>query len=48
MKANPSRGILTLFRDLGLHIDASSDWEVDRALASGFVPTQIQLTSQMP
>ena len=48
MKANPSRGILTLFRDLGLHIDASSDWEVDRALAAGFTPSQIQLTSQMP
>jgi diaminopimelate decarboxylase len=48
MKANPSRGILTLFRDLGLHIDASSDWEVERALAAGFAPGQIQLTSQMP
>ena len=48
MKANPSRGILTLFRTLGLHIDASSDWEVDRALAAGFAPSQIQLTSQMP
>jgi diaminopimelate decarboxylase len=48
MKANPSRGILTLFRDLGLHIDASSDWEVERALAAGFAPAQIQLTSQMP
>ena len=48
MKANPSRGILTLFRELGLHIDASSDWEVERALAAGFTPSQIQLTSQMP
>ena len=48
MKANPSRGILTLFRELGLHIDASSDWEVERALAAGFAPSQIQLTSQMP
>ena len=48
MKANPSRGILTLFRDLGLHIDASSDWEVERAIAAGFAPSQIQLTSQMP
>ena len=48
MKANPSRGILTRFRDLGLHIDASSDWEVERALAAGFTPGQIQLTSQMP
>jgi diaminopimelate decarboxylase len=48
MKANPSRGILTLFRDLGLHVDASSDWEVERALAAGFRGEQIQLTSQMP
>lgn len=48
MKANPSRGILALFRDLGLHIDASSDWEVERALRAGFAPSQIQLTSQMP
>jgi diaminopimelate decarboxylase len=48
MKANPSRGILTLFRDLGLHIDASSDHEVERALRAGFAPGAIQLTSQMP
>jgi diaminopimelate decarboxylase len=48
MKANPSRGILTLFRDLGLHIDASSDHEVERALRAGFAPDAIQLTSQMP
>jgi diaminopimelate decarboxylase len=48
MKANPSSGILALFRDLGLHIDASSDHEVERALRAGFAPAQIQLTSQMP
>jgi diaminopimelate decarboxylase len=48
MKANPSRGILTLFRELGLHIDASSDHEVERALRAGFAPASIQLTSQMP
>ncbi|MSQ23330.1 MAG: diaminopimelate decarboxylase [Chloroflexi bacterium] len=48
MKANPSLGILTLFRDLGVHIDASSDHEVERALRAGFAPDQIQLTSQMP
>jgi diaminopimelate decarboxylase len=48
MKANPSRGILTLFRDLGLHVDASSDHEVERALRAGFTPERIQLTSQMP
>jgi diaminopimelate decarboxylase len=48
MKANPSRRILDLFRGLGLHIDASSDWEVERALGAGFAPAQIQLSSQMP
>jgi diaminopimelate decarboxylase len=48
MKANPSIGILTLFRELGLHIDASSDYEVERAIRAGFKPEQIQLTSQMP
>jgi diaminopimelate decarboxylase len=48
MKANPSRGILALFRDLGLHVDASSDFEVERALRAGFAPERIQLTSQMP
>jgi diaminopimelate decarboxylase len=48
MKANPSRGILHLFRDLGLHIDASSDPEVERALRAGFPPARVQLTSQMP
>src|SRR5512134_3941564 len=48
MKANPSRGILTLFRDLGLDVDASSDFEVERALRAGFAPERIQLTSQMP
>ena len=48
MKANPSHGILGLFRELGLHIDASSDNEVARALRAGFAPETIQLTSQMP
>jgi diaminopimelate decarboxylase len=48
MKANPSRGILALFRELGLHVDASSDFEVERALRAGFAAERIQLTSQMP
>jgi diaminopimelate decarboxylase len=48
MKANPSRGILRVFRALGLHLDASSDFEVERALQAGFAPGEIQLTSQMP
>src|SRR6201990_2392053 len=41
MKANPSGGILRLFRDLGLHIDASSDFEVERAIRAGFSPQSI-------
>ncbi|MCW5892384.1 MAG: diaminopimelate decarboxylase [bacterium] len=48
MKANPSRAILDVFRGLGLHVDASSDFEVERALRAGFAPEQIQLTSQAP
>jgi len=48
MKANPSRGVLAVFRDLGLHVDASSDNEVTRALRAGFPPAAVQLTSQMP
>jgi diaminopimelate decarboxylase len=48
MKANSSRAVLTLFRELGLDIDASSDFEVERALRAGFAPGQIQLTSQVP
>src|SRR2546428_11889201 len=48
MKANPSREILSRLRDLGLHLDASSDWEVARALRAGFAPDRIQLSSQAP
>lgn len=48
MKANPSLGVLSVFHSLGLHIDASSDFEVERAMRAGFAPGHIQLTSQMP
>ena len=48
MKANPNPAILALFRRLGLHIDASSEFEVLRALRAGFAPGTIQLTSQAP
>jgi diaminopimelate decarboxylase len=48
MKANPNRGVLAIFREMGLHLDASSDHEVERALRAGFTPPSIQLTSQMP
>src|SRR5438552_12882710 len=48
MKANSNRAVLQVFRDLGLHVDASSDPEVERALRAGFAPAAIQLTSQVP
>ena len=46
MKANPNRALLEIFRDRGLHIDASSDFEVERALRAGFSPERIMLPSQ--
>ena len=48
MKANPNAAILKRFLGFGLHIDASSDHEVERALRAGAPPERIQLTSQMP
>jgi len=48
LKANSSHGILTLFRDLGLDADASSDPEVERAMRAGLAPSRIMLTSQAP
>jgi diaminopimelate decarboxylase len=48
MKANPNRALLEIFRDRGLDIDASSDFEVDRALRAGFAADRIMLTSQVP
>ena len=48
MKANSCRAVLTLFRDLHLRVDASSDFEVERALRAGFQPERIALTSQAP
>jgi diaminopimelate decarboxylase len=48
MKANPNRAILRLFLDLGLHIDASSEHEVERAVRAGFPAQKVQLTSQFP
>lgn len=34
MKANPQRNILKLFSKMGLHIDASSDFEAFRAISA--------------
>ncbi|EQA37544.1 putative diaminopimelate decarboxylase [Leptospira inadai serovar Lyme str. 10] len=46
MKANPGRTILEILRRKGVHIDASSEHEVARALLAGFQPGDILLTSQ--
>ncbi len=48
LKANSNHAVLGIFRDLGLHIDASSDPEVERVLRLGFAPERIMLTSQVP
>ena len=46
MKACPNQSILRRFREAGLHIDASSGYEVRRALAAGYTPEQISLSTQ--
>lgn len=46
MKASPNAAILKLFNQLGLWIDASSGFEVRRALAAGIEPHKISLSSQ--
>ena len=46
MKASPNRAILSLFNSMGLHIDASSGYEVHRAIAAGIPPEKISLSAQ--
>lgn len=46
MKANPNRTILRIFREMGIGIDASSEYEIFRAIQAGFAPNEIQLTGQ--
>ncbi len=46
MKACSTGAVLKVFTDAGLHIDASSGYEVDRALRVGIPPNHIQLTAQ--
>lgn len=46
MKANSHRAILQIFDSMGIGIDASSYYEVRRALAAGIAAERIQLTSQ--
>jgi diaminopimelate decarboxylase len=46
MKACSIRAVLKVLTDAGLHIDASSGYEVDRALCACVRPELIQLTAQ--
>lgn len=46
MKACPTGAILTLLRDWGMHFDASSGFEVLRAIKSGVPAERISLSSQ--
>ena len=46
MKANPNKSILNLFYKEGIEIDASSEYEVLRAIWAGIKPESILLTAQ--
>jgi diaminopimelate decarboxylase len=46
MKALPTAAILRILSARGLHIDASSGFEAERALLAGVPPEQIQLSAQ--
>ena len=46
MKALPNGAILRLLDKLGVHIDASSGWEAERALRAGIAADHIQVTAQ--
>jgi diaminopimelate decarboxylase len=46
MKACPNGTILKYFNKRGIHIDASSGFEVRRAIANGVPPENISLSSQ--
>jgi diaminopimelate decarboxylase len=46
MKASPNAAILKIFASCGLHFDASSGWECDRATNSGIAPEKISLSTQ--
>ena len=46
MKALPTAAIIRFFDGLGLHIDASSGYEAERALYAGVAPEKIQITAQ--
>jgi diaminopimelate decarboxylase len=46
MKSSPNANILRMFDQLGLHIDASSGYEVKRAMHAGIAANKISLSTQ--
>ena len=46
MKALPTAAVVQVITDAGLHIDASSGFEAERALRAGVAPEKIQVTAQ--
>lgn len=46
MKANPNRNILKIFKNKGLKIDCSSEYEAYRALAAGYNADDLQISWQ--
>ena len=46
MKSLPTAAILRIFDAKGLHVDASSGFEAERALRAGIAPERIQITAQ--
>ena len=46
MKALPTAAVIQVMTDAGLHIDASSGYEAERALRAGVSPERIQVTAQ--
>jgi diaminopimelate decarboxylase len=46
MKALPNAAVLRILDEKGLHIDASSGFEAERALRAGIDPARIQITAQ--
>ena len=46
MKACPNASVLKIFANKGLHFDASSGWEVRRAIHAGIPADRISLSSQ--
>lgn len=46
MKANPNAAVIKTLTQKGIHIDASSGYEAERAMRAGIEPEKILLTSQ--